>query len=122
MDEIRKDKPEDVMNQTVNGKKRVVTKEFPEKLKKKMEEKMKLKQKRLKEFVGYSFNIAQAQAKQQEILKTLASVEESVKDTMKRAFKKLRLANEKDYNWRFDGRNSFIGVYNIPKPKPEAKK
>lgn len=117
--EISKDIPEEVKNQTVNGKKRVVTRELPEKLKKKVEEKLLLKRKRLNEFLQLSFNIAKAQGKQQEIIKLIDSADASIKEAIQRSFKKLRLDNEKDYNWRFDGRSSFIGVYNPPKPKEE---
>lgn len=116
--EIRKDIPEEVKNQTVNGKKRVVTRELPEKIKVKVAEKIQLKQKRLKEFVRVSVEVVHAQAKQQELLKTLSSADDSIKEAIQRAFKKLRLGKEKEYEWRFDGRGSFIGVMNPKNIKP----
>ena len=109
--------PDELKNQTVNGKKRILTKELPNKIKARVEKKVQLKQKRLKDFVQVSLTLANAQNKQQELLKYLTSADESIQDDIKRGFKKLRLDIEIEYLWRFDGKGAFIGVYNPPKPK-----
>jgi len=119
--EVRKDMPEEVKNRMVNGKKRVVTERIPEKLVKKITEKLALKRKRLQIFVKLAFQIAQAQKKQQETLGLLTSVEDSISDILNRAYKKMRLANRKEYTWRFDGKENFIGVYNPPRPKKKEE-
>ena len=119
--EVRKDIPEEVKNQIIDGKPRVITEKIPEKLAKKITEKLQLKGKRMQQFLQLSVNIVNAQKKQQELVGLFKSVEDSVSDTLKRAFKKLGLAKKKEYSFRFDGRDSFIGVYNPPKPKPKTQ-
>lgn len=120
--EIRKEMPEEVKNEIVDGKKRVITEKIPEKFAKKIAEKLALKNKRLQSFVQISFQLAKAQAMQQELLKDLKSVGESISGAINDSFKRLKLAKRKDYNWRFDGKENFVGVYNPPKPKKEEKK
>lgn len=117
--EIRKEMPEEVKNQIVDGKKRVITEKIPEKFAKKITEKLQLKGKRIQQFFQLSLTVAKAQQKQQETLQLFKSVEDSIADTLKRAFKKLGLTKKQKegYNFRFDGKDSFIGVYNPPRPK-----
>ena len=119
--EIRKEMPEEVKNQTINGKPRVITEKIPEKIAKKITEKLQLKGKRIQQFFQLSLTIARAQQKQQEFLQLFKSVEDSVSENLKRAFKKLGLAKKTEYLFRFDGRDSFIGVYNPIKKKVQLK-
>jgi len=121
--EISKNMPEEVKNQkTPDGKPRVITEKIPEKLAKKITEKLQLKGKRIQQFLQLSVSIAKAQQKQQEFLGLFKSVEDSISDNLQRAFKKLGLKKKTDYQFRFDGRDSFIGVYNPPKPKKKEEK
>jgi len=120
--EVYKDMPEEVKNQEVDGKKRVVTKELPKKYLDKVNDKTKLRKQRVNEFLQLSYTIAQAQNRCQELVKEIESAEESARDSIQRAFKKLRLDKDKERAWRYDGRGNFIGVYNPTKPKEEKKK
>ncbi len=129
--EVRKDMPEEVKNQIMpNGKKRVVTEKMPDKFIKKIQDGIKKKQQLTGQFLQLSVNIVKAQKAQRELIDRLTANGDSIKDTLSRASQKLRLQKRKEYNWRFDGRDSFVGVYNPSKPKkpvqapvkPEEKK
>ena len=127
--EVRKGMPEEVKNQVMpNGKKRVITEKIPDKYIKKIQEGIKKRQKLNQDFFQLSVNIVKAQKAQRELVDRLKANDDSVSDTLKRAGQKTKLQKNKEYNWRFDGRDSFIGVYNPPKPKktalvkPEEKK
>ena len=120
--DIRNEMPEEVKNQTVNGKPRVITEKIPEKFIKKIAEKLALKNKRLHAFVQVSFQIAKGQETQQVILRDLKSVGDSLSDAIKDAYKKLKLAKKVEYKFRFDGKENFIGVMNPPKTKKEEGK
>ena len=113
---------EEVKNQMIDGKKRVVTEKLPEKFAKKIAEKLVLKKKRLQAFVQVSLQIANANEKQQEILRDLKSAGASISSVIQDSFKRLKLNKRPEYNWRFDGKENFIGVYNPPKPKKEEPK
>lgn len=115
--EVKKNVPEEVKNQMIDGKPRVVTEKIPEKFAKKIQEKLQKKQKLLNQFLQLSINILNAQEDQRNIAKTLKETKESITGNINIAFKKLRLGKKKYYHWRYDGRDSFIGVYNPPKPK-----
>ena len=113
--EMRKDMPEEVKNQMIDGKKRVVTKEMPEKYKKKFAEKSQLKRKRIQEYLQLSLQYGAIEDRLVELRKELNSVNESLQSALENSAKKLRLNKEKERTWRFDGKGAFIGVYNPPK-------
>lgn len=116
--EVRKTMPEEVKNQIMpNGKKRVVTEKLPDKLLKKFQDGIKKKQKLSQDFFQLSVDIVNAEKAQRELVDRLKANNDSLKDIVTRAGQKLRLQKRKEYNWRFDRRDSFIGVYNPPKPK-----
>ena len=115
--EVSKDMPKEVKNQKApDGKNRVITKEMPEKFKKKVEEKMELRKKRLNEYLQLSIQVGAMEDRMTELRKELNSVGDSIQDAIKNGFKKLKLDRDKTHKWRFDGRGNFIGVYNPPKP------
>ena len=37
-------------------------------------------------------------------------------------YKQEKLAKKKEYSFRFDGKENFVGVYNPPKPKKKEEK
>jgi len=120
--QVSKDMPDEVKKQTApDGSPRVITKELPEKFKKKVEEKTVLRKKRLQEYLQISLQVGAMQDRLAELRKDLNSVGDSIQDAVKNGFKKLRLDRDKTRRWRFDGRTSFIGVYNPPKPKKDTK-
>ncbi len=124
--EVKKNMPEEVKNQIMpNGKKRVITEKLPDKLLKKYQDGIKKKQKLSQDFFRFSVNIISAQKAQRELVERMKATDDSIKDTVDRASQKLRLQKRTDYKWSFDQRDSFIGVYNPPKPKkpsPETVK
>ena len=119
--EKRKDMPEEVKNQVIGGKKRVVTKEMPEKFKKKFEEKSQLKRKRIQEYLQLSLQLGAFEDRLVELRKELNSVNQSLQTTLTDSAKKLRLNKDKERTWRFDGKGNFIGIYNPPKKSTEKK-
>ena len=122
--EVSRNMPEEVKNQVMpDGKKRVVTEKIPEKFVKRIQDGVKKKQKLTRDFLQISVNIVNFQRAQQELIDRLKSNDDNITETIKRAGQKMKLGKRKEYNWRYDGRDSFIGVYNPPKPKkPEPPK
>ena len=124
--DVRREMPEEVKNQIMpNGKKRVVTEKISDKFVKKIHETIRKKQKLTNQFLQLSIKVVQAEKAQQELLETLRATSNDTITVLQRASQKMKLQKRKDYNWRFDGRDSFVGVYNPPKPKsvkPEEKK
>ena len=97
-----------------------ITERMPEKIARKVREKLQLRQQRNNRFFQISMAIANAQIQQQKLIGEIKSAGDSANEGIKRAFKKLGLKNKKDYQWRFDGRDGFTGT--LIKPKPEAPK
>ena len=119
--EVRKDIPEEVKDQMVDGKKRVVTVPLPEKIKKVLDEKKMKKQQLLRKYLEISMARTRAERDGQEVFKQIEDLERSIGSRIQEGFKKLRLQKQSDRQWRFDNRDSFIGVLN-PKPPVEPKK
>lgn len=110
--------PEEVKNQIIDGKKRVVTVVLPEKQKKAIEAKKKQKGQLAQKFFQISINVTKGQTVMQDIAKQMEGIDESINGRVKEGFKKLRLGKQKDRQWRFDNRDSFVGIYNpLPKKK-----
>jgi NCAIR mutase (PurE)-related protein len=120
--EISRNMPEEVKNQKVDGKPRVITIPIPEKILKKIMDKVNLKRKRTQGFFQLSLSIVRAQKQQQQVVDEMASAEQSISNHLKSAHRKLRLNKKPEYQFRFDGKGSFIVVYNPPKPKKEQPK
>lgn len=113
--EVKKNVPEEVKNQKVDGKPRVITEKIPEKQLTKIQDALKKKQKYLNQFLQLSLQIVNAQAEQRDLQKRLSDNDQSYKSRVEDAYKKMKLSKNKDYGFRFDGRDSFIGVHNPPK-------
>ncbi len=121
--EIRKDMPEEVKNEMINGKQRVITEKVPEKYMKKLQENNKKKQELLNKMLKVSVKevdvrqkLANIRKEQEDIGQQIINNRNSVQQILSGAFKKLKLGKRKEYNWQFK-QNSFVGVYNPPKPK-----
>ncbi len=119
---MKKEMPEEVKNQMINGKKRVITEKIPEDLVKDIKEKMKKKNGLLQNFLRVALSIANANTQQALLLEKMKSQEDVIGSAINHAFRKMKLKKNPEYQFRFDGRDSFIGVYNPPKPKVEKKK
>jgi len=109
-----KEIPEEVKNQIINGKKRVVTIPLPEKQKKIIEEKKAEKGKLAQKFYQVSVAITKSQKVTQDILTKMENIDKSISDRITEGFKKLKLKKQKERHWRFDGKENFIGIYNPP--------
>jgi len=120
--DIKKNIPEEIKNQTVNGKPRVITEKIPENLVKDIKEKIGKKNNLLQAFLRISLQIAGANAQQGQILEKMKNSEEVISSAINNAFRKMKLKKKAEYRFRFDGRENFIGVYNPPKPKKPEKK
>ena len=121
MPEIRKNMPEEVKNEMIDGKKRVLTEKIPDKVYKKLEESNKKKQKALQMILQASIKEIEAINMKADAYEKLINARTSIENYIKEGAKKLKLSKKKEYYWRYDGRDSFIGIYNKPKPKKEEK-
>ncbi len=119
--DIRKETPEEVKNQMINGKKRVITEKIPEDLVKDIKEKMKKKNGLLQNFLRVALSIANANTQQALLLEKMKSQEDVIGSAINHAFRKMKLKKNPEYQFRFDGRENFIGVMN-PKPKKKEEK
>jgi len=104
-----------------DGRERVITENIPKEYVEIIDGKKKERQQLLNTFLQVSFQIAQAQKAQQELVNKLADVDQSFKGKLEWIMQKMKLHKMRDRNWRYDGRENFIGVYNPPKPKKEKK-
>jgi len=121
MPEIRRNVPEEVKNEMVDGKKRVITEKIPDKVYKKLEEANKKKQRALQGILQASIKEMEAIDMKAEAYEKLINARTSIENYIKQGASKLKLAKKKEYHWRYDGRDSFIGIYNKPKSKKEEK-
>ena len=121
--EIRKNIPEEVKNQkTPDGKPRVITEKIPEDLVKDIKEKVGKKNTLLQGFLRISLQIAGANAQQAQILEKMKNQEQVISSAINHAFRKMKLKGKKEYQFRFDGKENFIGVFNPSKPKKKEEK
>ncbi len=120
--DITRKMPEEVKNQMIDGKKRVITEKIPDNLIKDIMEKVKKKSGLFQHFVQMALRIANAQVEQTKTLEKMKNQEQVIGSAINYAHRKMKLAKKKGYSWRFDGKENFIGVYNPPKPKKPEKK
>ena len=121
--DIRKNMPEEIKNQkTPDGRPRVITEKIPDNLIKDITEKIKKKSGLFQRFFQIALQVANAQKAQQDTLAKMGNQEQVISSAINHAYRKMKLGKKKGYQFRFDGKENFIGVMN-PKPKkPEAKK
>lgn len=91
-----------------------VLERIPDKILEKINKLRQDKQKYLQTMLNVSIQLTQLRDQQSIILKGMNSNMAAMQDILKDAHKKLRLAKKTDYQWRFDGKESFIG-YKIKK-------
>ena len=115
--EMRKEMPDEVKNQIIDGKKRVITEKIPDKYLKEIEELKQKKGKAVQEFLQSSVKVVNAQQQQKDILEKVKDADKQIGDMINYTFKKLKLHRRKDRRWSIKG-TDFVGVYNPPRPKP----
>jgi len=98
-----------------------VIEKIPEKLLKVINETIQKKRNLLNQFLQISFQVVNAQRQQTNIADKLSNTEQSIGQKIHYAFKKMKLGKRKEYGWKYNGKDSFIG-HPIPKPKKEEKK
>lgn len=113
-------KPVTKKPELINGKPKVITEKIPDNLLAKITEARQKKQLSLNHLIQITINILNAQVEQREIMLDLKSAKKAIAKNLTQAHKKMRLGKDKDYQWKFDNRDSFIGIYNPPKPKPSV--
>jgi hypothetical protein len=114
------DIPEEVKNQVIDGKKRVVTEKLPKGFLDDLDKETEKQKKLAQEFYGLSREVVSRQEKMQEINTRLKNSEEAKGRILQHAFKKMKLGKRKDRRWNFKV-DSFVGVLNV-QPKPAPKK
>lgn len=72
-----------------------------------------------RELHNLTIQILALRNRQEKTFKSLQTAGTSIRSKIERAFKKMKLGKKKQYNWRFDGKESFIG---INRPEPTKKK
>lgn len=121
MSEVNKsnDIPDEVKNEVIDGKPRVVTENIPQTL---LDDVAK-EDKKIGEYANQFYNASRQLVKLDKIVKELATkiqdAEEARKKVYEYAFNKLKLGKRKDYRWQLKG-NSFVGILNMP-PKPQGE-
>lgn len=120
--DIRKEMPEEVKNQkTPDGKPRVITEKIPENLVKDIKEKVGKKNGLLQNFLRVSLQIAGANAQQVQLLEKMKNQEQVISSAINHAFSKMKLKKKTEYQFRFSGKDEFIGVFNPIKKKVQSK-
>ena len=122
MAEVRKggEIPEEVKNQMVDGKKRVISIPIPAKEIVKIDRAEKEKQQLFNEFFNLSLRKQGMEKKLMTIYAEIGKREKVKKEETQKAFKKLRLYKQLDRQWQIKG-TDFVGIYN-PKPKNQPPK
>lgn len=120
--EVRKEMPEEIRNQKIDGKLRIITEKIPDNLIKDIKEKLKKKSGLLQSFLQMALRIGNAQKEQSITLDKMKNQEQVINSAINHAHRKMKLGKKKEYQWRFDGKENFIGIYNPPKPKKPEKK
>ena len=83
---------------------------IPEKIVKGMDETKNKKNKALNTFLNLSIQVVSLQIKQKELLDKVKSLDESLNSQFQNAVNKLRLKKKTNYNWTFNGKDTFIGT------------
>ena len=116
--QVSKEVPKEVKEQIApDGKPRVITENIPKEHVEMLEEQKKNRQKFLNQFLQVSFQMAKAQEEQQKLLKKIDDFDNSFRGKIEWVMRKMKLNRMQNRAWRYDGRESFIGIYNPPKPK-----
>jgi hypothetical protein len=95
---------------------KLVEREIPEDLLKSINEVGNKRSMIFNEFLQISLQRAGLVKREQELLEKIKNNGQSLQNRIENAYKKMKLKDEKEYNWRFDGRSKFIG-----RPIPEKK-
>jgi len=98
-----------------DGKPRVITETIPAEYLKVIDEQKKNRQGLLNNFLQVSFQLATTQKEQQKIIDQLNDFDNSFRGKIEWVMRKMKLNKMQNRNWRYDGRESFIGIFNPPK-------
>ncbi len=113
--EVRKEMPEEVKNQVIDGKKRVVTIPIPKKEEDIIAEKKKKRNVLAQNLYKLSYNVLKGKRELVKIQEEMENLDAQIGTRIRKCADKLKLKKQPERQWRFDGKASFIGVYNPPK-------
>jgi hypothetical protein len=100
-----------------------VVEKIPEKLLGDITDKQKKRGQLLNQMLQTSVQVIAGQERQQEILKKMKNNDQSLGDRIKNAYNKMKLKRKAQYNWRYNGKDSFVGTEIPPKRvKDDTKK
>jgi hypothetical protein len=105
-----------------NKEKKVETREVPEKLREKIKAKEEARRKLVNEFLGVAFKRANLNRQERELLEKIDNNAQALDSAIENAYKKMRLDNEKEYQWSYTKDGNFIGIKKPEPPKQEEKK
>jgi hypothetical protein len=100
-----------------------VIESIPEKLLKPIQEARNKNAQLSQRFFQASAQLEEAKRRTSDAYDKMMNNSQGINQRIKRAFDKMKLGKKKSYSWRFNGRDSFIGVPRPqPKPKPDEPK
>ncbi len=99
-----------------------VVKRLPEDTVKKLEEYGKKRQELTRQLLNLSIQEISVHKAKEQTLDTINNSEKGFQKTLQQAFKKLKLHKKPGYEWRFNGKDEFLGYPKPPKAKAEEKK
>jgi len=97
--------------------KKMEIREIPEKLRETIKAKEEARGKLTREFLQVTFQRAGLNRKEQELLEKIDNNAQALDSAIENAYKKMRLENEKEYQWSYTKSGTFVGI-----KKPEEKK
>lgn len=112
--------PDEIKNQIVDGKKRVITENIPQRYLDDVEDENKKHRKASQEYFYLSRQNIKIRKRIEELAEKLTHIEGQKKKIYEQAFKKMKLGKKKDYNWQIKG-NDFVGILNVTPPVPPKK-
>jgi hypothetical protein len=110
--------PDEVKNQVVNGKPRVITEHLPEKSLNEYKDWTSKRQKQLQQMLEVGMQIAKLQKDQQEVYDKIQISNNGISRILQEASRKLRIEKRTEYQWQFKG-DSFLGIL---KEQPQKSK
>jgi len=95
-----------------------VKEQIPEKQLRDVKKRLDKKQQLLQEFLQLSITATKIRQKIDDIYERINDNGQKIRTSIQHAYKKMKLGKKKNYQWRFDGRDSFIGI-EMPLEKPK---
>ena len=95
---------------------------LPEKILAVINKKQKEKGQYLQQMLSVSFQVVELQKEQVALTDKIKNNNQTTRERVEQAFKKLKLKKRKNYRWSYNGRDTFVGRLIPEQPKKEEKK